>query len=103
MNIRCLIKNEGNLKVALSLEFGLAAQASTIKEAKQKLENQIEEYINDALTADEDKKKYLLSRKGHWQWFVMYYSVYWLSKLHIFKAKKILAFTENKFGTIKHA
>lgn len=103
MKIRCLIKNEGNLYVALSLDFGLATQAFTIQEAKQKLENQIEEYINDALSADEDKKKYLLSRKGHWQWFIMYYSVYWLSKLHIFKVKEILTFTENKCGTIKHA
>ncbi len=40
----------------MSLEFGLAAQANTLAEAKTKLESQIAEYIED-LNAEEDNLK----------------------------------------------
>ncbi len=30
MNVRCLVKADGDLYVAMSLEFGLAAQADTV-------------------------------------------------------------------------
>jgi len=41
MKIRCLVKQEGDLYIAMSLDFGLSAQGSSVKEVKNKLEAQI--------------------------------------------------------------
>ena len=73
MKIRCLIAKEGNLWVAMSLDFGLAAQASTESGATSKLEEQIKEYVNDAHSTDKLFQEELLKRKGPLSWFALYY------------------------------
>ncbi|MDM8547181.1 DUF1902 domain-containing protein [Candidatus Venteria ishoeyi] len=98
MEIRCLIRSDGNIYVAMSLDFGLAAQAESIAAAKGKLEAQIEEYIREACEQDSAYKSKLLARKGPFSWFIIYY----LAKLHI-KSREILAFTERKPTCIGHA
>lgn len=93
MEIRCLIKNEGHLYVAMSLDFGLAAQADSVEAARNKLIQQIEEYLREANEEDAEFKDRLLSRKGPWSWFVLYYLIYLMSKLHI-ELEKFFAFVE---------
>ncbi|WP_133512320.1 type II toxin-antitoxin system HicB family antitoxin [Candidatus Thiosymbion oneisti] len=81
MKIRYLVERDEDLYVAMSLEFGLAAQANTLAEAKTKLESQIAEYIEDLNEEKDDlKKQYLLNRKGPWQCFLLYYVVCLLNK-----------------------
>ncbi len=98
MKIRCLIRQDGELFVAMSLDFGLAAQGNSLSEAKSKLIMQVEEYIREACEEDSDHRDILLSRKGPISWFVSFYLV----KLHIMR-KQILAFTEIKPTCMKHA
>jgi len=73
MIIRCIVKQEGKLWVAMSLELGLAAQADTFDSAKAKLEAQIDEYIDEAFGQDSQYQQQLLSRKGPASWFVAFY------------------------------
>lgn len=106
MKIRCLIERDGDLYVAMSLEFGLAAQADTLAEAKTKLKAQITEYIEDLNEEKDDlKKQYLLNRKGPWQCFLLYYVVYLLNKLHLNVSKVVeaLSFQDDSIGAIRHA
>ena len=73
MKIRCLTEYDKDVKqwVALSLEFGLGAQADTEIEAKQRLMAQIEDYIEEAKGDD-----YWLNRKAPFESYVLYY---WLA------------------------
>ena len=73
MNIRCIIKQDDDLWVAISLEFGLATQADTFDLAKANLEEQIKEYIEDAFGQNNKYKQQLLSRKGPASWFIAFY------------------------------
>jgi hypothetical protein len=73
MIIRCLAKKEGDKYLAMSLDFGLAAQANSLPDAKRKLQQQVHEYIEEAHTTDVDNKEYLLGRKGPLSWFFIYY------------------------------
>ena len=70
--IRCVIEKKGNQWQAFSLELGLAAQADTKAEAKQKLESMIYSYIDDALGEDREHAYELLSRKGTWRVYFLY-------------------------------
>lgn len=92
MKVRFLIKSDGHLYVAMCLDFGLAAQANSIEAAKDKLIQQINEYIEEANEEDIKHKDKLLSRKGPFSWFILFYVVYSMSKIHV-KLKEILAFT----------
>jgi len=64
MKIRYIIKKKKNLWVAMSLEFGLAAQADTFDSVQIKIKEQIDEYLNEAEH---------LKRKGPINWFIIYY------------------------------
>jgi hypothetical protein len=104
MMIRCLIQKDGPLFVAMSLEFGLASQANSLSEAKSKLEGQIDEYLSDARHADsEEKRKYLLDRKGPWQWFAVYYVALALSKVHLQASTVVDFMSIHSTNTVKHA
>jgi hypothetical protein len=98
MKIRCLIRQDGELFVAMSLDFGLAAQGNSSYEAKNKLIMQIEEYIREACEEDSAQRDALLSRKGPISWFISFY----LAELHLM-GKRILAFTEVKPICMKQA
>ncbi|WP_335928827.1 hypothetical protein [Vibrio parahaemolyticus] len=73
MNVRCLVKADGDLYVAMSLEFGLAAQADTVDVALEKLKEQIDEYVSEALEQDSEHSEKLLNRKAPALWYVWYY------------------------------
>lgn len=72
--VRCFAEREGNQWIACSLELGLAAQADSFPKAKQKLENQIFDYIKDALGGDDKQfAEQLLERKAPMWAYVRYY------------------------------
>lgn len=72
--IRCYAQRHGDQWVAVSLEFGLAAQGDSLAEVKQKLDEQLREYVYDAL-AGEDRAhaRYLLKRRAPLSDFAKYY------------------------------
>lgn len=71
--IRCIASKEGSQYVAMSLEFGLAAQADSLAEAKQKLEAQIKDYVKTALTETPEFRSALLRRRAPlWAYFNWY-------------------------------
>lgn len=74
--IRCLAEFDGHQWTAVSLEFGLAAQADSFQEVKERLESQIRSYVYDALVGeDRAHARYLLQRRAPLAAFVKYYFV----------------------------
>lgn len=62
--VRCLARRQGKVWEAFCLDFSLAAQGSTLDEARTKLHAQIESYVRDALTVDREHAALLLQRKA---------------------------------------
>lgn len=74
--VRCLAQKQDEQWEAYSLEFGLAAQAESFSEAKQKLDAMIQDYLHDALTGeDREHAGQLLSRKAPWWVYAKYFCV----------------------------
>ena len=72
--IHYFVERKGDQWQAFSLELGLAVQADTQSEVRQKLELMIVSYLCDALLGeDRAHAKELLSRKGTWRVFARYY------------------------------
>jgi hypothetical protein len=81
----------GKLWIAMSLEFGLAAQDYTEREAKQKLIAQITDYVEEA-NADAEYRDYWLNRKASWGFYVLYY---WLEFKSLWKKdNSVFQFTD---------
>jgi hypothetical protein len=97
--IRIVAEHDGDQWQAFSLEFGLAAQADTFPEVKQKLESMIRSYLLDALEGEDREHAYeLLTRKGTWKVYAKYYfcsvtsllgNISGKSKEHIIYDKKL--------------
>ncbi|WP_282296217.1 hypothetical protein [Stenotrophomonas sp. PS02289] len=63
--LRCFAERDGQLWVAYCLDLSLAAQGDTLEEVKGKLDEQIREYVSDALVGpDRAHAPYLLSRSA---------------------------------------
>lgn len=72
--VRCYVERKGDQWQAFSLEFGLAAQADSLPEAKRKLELMIASYVFDALVGeDREHAAELLSRRAGWGAYAKYY------------------------------
>ena len=96
-----MVANKKDLWVAMSLDFGLSAQANSEKEAISKLNNQIKEYINEAINEDKAFQNKLLQRKGPVSWFILYY--YTLLKTTIIHNGSNILFSKNTDDYISHA
>ena len=82
--VRCFVEPNGNQWQAFSLEFGLAAQADTMMEAKRKLDSMIESYVTDALIGEDREHAYeLLNRRATLRVYIRFY-FYW-SIMHLQK------------------
>jgi predicted RNase H-like HicB family nuclease len=92
--LRCMASRQANQWVAICLDFDLVAQGDTLEEAKCKLEGQIQEYVHDALTGEDQAfADQLLNRKSPWHVWVHYY---WLRLMAtFFQRRDDLPFTEN--------
>lgn len=62
--VRCIARRDGDVYVALCLDFTLAAQGSTLEEARDKLHAQIASYVRDAFGVDRQHAAELLTRKA---------------------------------------
>jgi hypothetical protein len=72
--VRCFTDYVDGQWLAFSLEFGLAAQASTVAEVRAKLESQIVSYVYDALVGEDRDHAYeLMTRRAPWQVYARYY------------------------------
>lgn len=61
--VRCLLENKDGQWLAFSLEFGLAAQADTLADAKTSLERMIVSYLYDALIGEDREHAAVLVRR----------------------------------------
>lgn len=72
--VHCLIEKRGDQWQALSLEFGLAAQADSGLEARSKLEDMVKSYVHDALVGEDvAHADALMSRKASPAVYLRYY------------------------------
>lgn len=51
--LRCYVEQQGDLFVAVCIDLSLAAQADSMDQARQKLEAQVVDYLNDVLNGPE--------------------------------------------------
>lgn len=78
--IQCYAFKDGELWVICSLQFGLAAQADSLTEAKAKIDAQIDDYIEGALHESPEVAKRLLARRAPIYCYLHYF-VGWLQTL----------------------
>lgn len=82
IDVRCLIEHRGDQWQGFTLEFGLAVQASSLREAKQKLEQIIQSYLYDALVGeDRDHAEILLARRATFNVYARYHFYKMLSRI----------------------
>jgi hypothetical protein len=80
--IRCLAERKDSQWQAVTLEFGLAAQGESLSDVKAKLEEQIDEYICDALLGEDRDHAYeLLSRKAPMSAYLKFHVAGLLSRI----------------------
>lgn len=83
--LRCYAERKDGQWQAFCLDFDLASQADSFKDAKKKLEVQIAEYVYDALVGeDRDHSAQLLSRRApisQWAKYYLYVALCKLNKL----------------------
>lgn len=80
MRLRCYAKEEGDLFVAVCIDLSLAAQGSSIEEAKENLDSQILFYLKDVVENEKDNLQYLVPRKAHWSQLLTYHYLKWRNK-----------------------
>lgn len=63
--LSCLARRDGDVWVAICLDFDLAAQGDSLEHVKAKLEEQIKDYVYDALGGEDKEHAFaLLARKS---------------------------------------
>jgi len=72
--IKCYAKQDGDVWVAVCLDFNLATQGETFPDARKKLEEQIVFYVDEALQ-DTEYGSQLLTRKAPISSWVEYYLI----------------------------
>lgn len=72
--VHCLVQRLSDSQwQAFSLEYGLAVQADSCPEAKNKLDVMIQSYLYDALVGEDRAHAHeLLSRRAHWRMYLRY-------------------------------
>ncbi len=75
--IRCMAYKEKDLYIAVCLDLSLASQGNSLNEAMAKLDNQIKDYIDEAL-AEPQYTQQLLNRPSPISLWIKYY---WLKFL----------------------
>ena len=74
--IHCFAQENNGVWEAFSIEFGLAARGNTFHDARNNLDEQIREYIVDALVGDDKEyARQLLSRKAPLSLRMKYYRI----------------------------
>lgn len=74
--LRCMAYRQDGVYVAVCLDLSLAAQADTIQEAMSKLESQITDFVEEAISEPEFTIDLLNKRKAPVSLWVKYFSVW---------------------------
>ncbi|EQB0734018.1 DUF1902 domain-containing protein [Klebsiella oxytoca] len=82
-SLRCMAYQQNGVYVAACLDLSLAAQADTMKEAMSKLDAQIRDYLEEALSEPEFADQ-LLNRKAPLSMWIKY----WIIAFRIFFDRK---------------
>lgn len=82
-NLRCMAYRQDGVYVAACLDLSLAAQADTMQDALCKLDEQIKDYVAEALSEPEYADK-LLNRKAPLSMWLKY----WVVAFQIFSRSK---------------
>lgn len=100
--LRCMIFADGDMYVAACLDLVLASQAKTALEAKNKLESQIKDYVEEAIS----EPKYaidLLNKKIPFSWYFKYYCIKFLPNFFKKKRQDISTFDQPSTALNSHA
>lgn len=79
--LRCMAYQQNGVYVAVCLDLSLAAQADTVTDAKIKLEEQIKDFIAEALSEPRYAKDLLMNRKAPLSLWLKYWSIRILMRL----------------------
>jgi hypothetical protein len=81
--IRCYAEKVDGLWVGVCIDLSLAAQGDSFKDVRRKLDEQIKEYVFDAL-GGEDRQfaVHLLKRRAPLSQCIRYYIIKWSIRLH---------------------
>ncbi len=80
--LRCYVEKQGSQWLAFCLDLCLATQADSLLEAKEKLRNQISEYVYDALVGEDQAfAEQLLRRRAPLGDWLKYYGYVLLSQV----------------------
>lgn len=83
--LRCYARKTDDQWVAVCIDLCLAAQASSFQEAKKLLSEQITDYVEEALTVDQEFAAELLSRKAPLSQRFEYFLILASHKIHVAK------------------
>lgn len=64
LTVRCMARREGEVWVAVCLDFALAAQGKSLEVARKRLHQQILMYVREAVSVDAAHASQLLARKA---------------------------------------
>lgn len=81
--LRCMAYQQNGVFVAACLDLSLAAQADTMQEAMDKLESQVNDYLDEALSEPEFAAQMLRRKAPVSMWFK-----YWLIAFRMFFRKQ---------------
>lgn len=73
--LRCMAYKQDGVFVAICLDLSLAAQADTLHEAKDKLEEQIHSFVEEAIAEPQYAKALLLERKAPLSLWLKYWYI----------------------------
>ena len=70
--LRCMAYKSGEVYIAVCLDLSLAAQADSMKEAIEKLDKQVKDYLREAY-ADKKYTRQMLDRSAPFALWLKYY------------------------------
>lgn len=73
--LRGMVYLDGDVFIAACIDLALASQASSAKEALEKLESQIRDYLDEALSDHKYSYDLIKNRKAPTSWFLHYYFI----------------------------
>lgn len=85
--LRCMALQRKGYWVAMCIDLDLVVQADTAEQAKRLLRGQMVDYIEEALSIDDDHAGVLLGRKAPLRYRAMYYGIKWFNH-----AKRMLSY-----------
>jgi hypothetical protein len=84
--LRCYLKKRDSQWIAVCIDLCLAAQADTAGDARRRLEAQIVDYVEEALTIDKAFAAELLRRKAPLSQRIEYFLLFAAYRIHLVKS-----------------